>query len=68
MENPGSTKIFHCLNPSRTLNLVYTQKILHHQTPRERGDECAEYIVRLSKATHPRGGFVQPRIPTRPGT
>src|SRR3989338_571726 len=39
--------------------LVHPHEILHNQTPQKRGDEGAEYVVRLSKATPPRSGFVQ---------
>jgi len=33
---------------------------LQNHFPQRRGNECAEYVVRLSQATSPRSGFVQP--------
>jgi hypothetical protein len=36
---------------------------LQNHFPQRRGSEDAEYVVRLSQATSPRSGFVQPIIP-----
>jgi len=39
--------------------LVYPHEILQNHFPQQRGNERAEYVVRLSQATSPRSGFVQ---------
>jgi predicted nucleotidyltransferase len=39
--------------------LVYPHEILHNQTPQQRGDEGAGYVVWIRKAIPPRSGFVQ---------